>query len=268
MLVELRDGRSLQVWSGGDPAGRLVLLLPGCPDSRLVAASGADAAARAGVGLVGVNRPGYGASTPHASTQASVADDLVEVAERLGHEAFGLIGMSIGGTYAAVAAARHPDRVRALVLVETQVRSDEGSVEEKIDRYAPEFLAWRSTIVGDDPDEETLAERWAALLDNGASAALTRRSATDQAAAAREALADPSGYLRDAALAFSPWDHPLEAIACPTLLHYGTREDDGTPPEHGRALAERIPGARFELRDLPHLAVLLAQWDELIAFVA
>ncbi len=268
MLLEMRDGRTVQVWSGGDPDGRLVLLLPGCPDSRLVATSGADAAARAGVRLVSINRPGYGASTPYASTQASVADDLVEVAERLGHARFGLIGMSIGGTYAAVAGARHPDRVRALVLVETQVRTDEGSVSEKVERYAPEFLAWRAGIVGDDPDDETLGNRWAALLDGGASASLARRTPGQHAAAAREALDDPSGYLRDAALAFSAWDHAPELIECPTLLHYGTVDGDGTPVSQGLALAARIPGARVELRDLPHLAVLLAQWDQLIAFVA
>ena len=55
MLVELRDGRSLQVWSGGDPAGRLVLLLPGCPDSRLVAAS---EVAEAVLGLILSDRNG------------------------------------------------------------------------------------------------------------------------------------------------------------------------------------------------------------------
>lgn len=268
MLLEMRDGRTVQVWSGGAPDGRLVLLLPGCPDSRLVATSGADAAARAGVRLVSINRPGYGASTPYASTQARVADDLVEVAEQLGHERFGLIGMSIGGTYAAVAAARHPDRVRALVLVETQVRTDEGSVEEKVERYAPDFLTWRSGIVGDAPDDETLGNRWAALLDGGASASLARRTPGQHAAAAREALDDPSGYLRDAALAFSPWDHAPELVECPTLLHYGSVDGDGTPLSQGHELAARIPGARLEVRGLPHLAVLLAQWDQLVAFVA
>lgn len=268
MLLELRDGRSAQVWSGGDPTGRLVLVLPGCPDSRLVAMSGAVAASRAGVRLVSVNRPGYGASTPHESTQSSVADDLVEVACGLGHGEFGVIGMSIGGTYAVVAAARHPERVRSLALVETQFRTEPGTVPDKLGRYAAEFLAWRARLAVDDPNDETLGARWAALLDGGDSAGLAYPTLADHAAAAREALSDPSGYLRDAALAFSPWDHTPEAVGCPTVLHYGTRQDDGTPVAEGRVLADRIAGAALELRDLSHLAVLLEQWDDLIAFVA
>ena len=267
MLLQLRDGRSAHAWAGGDPTGRLVLFLHGCPDSRLIATSGSAAASRAGVRLVSVNRPGYGASTAHASTQASVADDLVEVANELGHREFGLIGMSIGGTYAVVAAARHPDRVRSLALVETQFRSEPGTVAEKLERYAAEFLAWRARLAVDDPDDEALGARWAGLLDGGEAAHLADRTPAEHAAAAREALGDPSGYLRDAALAFSPWDHPPEEVRCPTVLHYGNRPDNGTPVSEGRALAGRITGARLELRDSSHVAVLLQQWDELIAFV-
>ena len=241
------------------------MVLHGCPDCRLIAASGAAAATRAGVRLVSVNRPGYGASTPHASTQSSVADDLVDVAEQLGHRELGIIGMSIGGTYAVVTAARHPDRVRSLALVETQFRTKPGSVSEKLEQYAEEFLAWRAGLAVDDPDDVALGARWAALLDEEEAACLADRSPAEHAASAREALGDPTGYLRDAALAFSPWDHPPAQVRCPTVLHYGDRADNGTPVSEGRALASRIPGARLELRDLPHLAVLLRQWDDLLA---
>ena len=267
MLLEVGAGRRVEVWSGGEPDGRLVLFLPGCPDSRLIATSGDAAASRAGVHLVSINRPGYGASTPHESTQSSVADDLVEVASSLGHDEFGLIGMSIGGTYAVVAAARHPGRVRSLALVETQLRTEPGTVRDKIDRYSVEFLAWRAGLGVDDADDEALAGRWAALLDGGTSAEAAYSTSGALAAAAREALRDPSGYLRDAALAFSSWDRAPEEVRCPTVLHYGTRRDDGTPVEEGRALTDRIDGARLELRDLPHLAVLLHQWEDLVAFV-
>ncbi len=266
MRLTLSDGRCAHAWAGGDPAGRLVLVLHGCPDSRLVATTGAPAAVRAGVRLVCVNRPGYGASTPVASTQSSVADDLVEVTEALGHDSFGVIGMSIGGTYAAVTAARHPARVRAIALVETQLRQDTGSVTDKVERYAAEFLRWRADLAPDDPDDVALGARWAGLLEDGDAAWLTGWTPGMHAAAAREALADPSGYLRDAALAFSPWDHTPEDVACPTVLYYGDRPGSGTPVDQGRELRDRIPGARLETRDTSHLATLVAHWDELIAF--
>ena len=56
-------------------------------------------------------------------------------------------------------------------------------------------------------------------------------------------------------------------MRCPTVLHYGSRLDDGTPVSEGQALADRISGSRLQLRDASHVAVLLEQWDELIAFV-
>ena len=66
-LVTLPDGRVAQLWQGGTPAGPVVFFLHGCPDTRRAAFSGAEAARRAGVRLVAVNRPGYGRSEPCAS---------------------------------------------------------------------------------------------------------------------------------------------------------------------------------------------------------
>ena len=65
------------------------------------------------VPLIAVNRPGYGTSDAYASTQLSVADDVVAVADQLGIDSFAVLGMSIGGAYALACAARHPDRVTA-----------------------------------------------------------------------------------------------------------------------------------------------------------
>ena len=42
------------------------------------------------------------------------------------------------------------------------------------------------------------------------------------------------------------------------------RQDPSTPPEHGQAIADRIPGARFEILDgAAHLANL-ERGDELV----
>ena len=60
------------------PAARF---LPGCPDSRWAAWPATDAARRAGVRLVALNRPGYGASHPARTSHASVAADVVAVAD-------------------------------------------------------------------------------------------------------------------------------------------------------------------------------------------
>ncbi|MGH3453876.1 MAG: alpha/beta fold hydrolase, partial [Nocardioidaceae bacterium] len=80
-LVTLADGRRMQFWRGGSATGPPVVFLPGTPDSRLAALSGAAAADRVGIDLIAVNRPGYGRSDPLASDHVSVADDVVGVAD-------------------------------------------------------------------------------------------------------------------------------------------------------------------------------------------
>ena len=62
--VELAGHRVAQLWLGGADTGPVVLFFHGCPDTRWAARSGEDAAREAGVRLLCVNRPGYGASRP------------------------------------------------------------------------------------------------------------------------------------------------------------------------------------------------------------
>lgn len=81
------------------------------------------------------------------------------------------------------------------------------------------------------------------------------------AAAAREALADPRGYLRDAAVSFRPWAFDPALVRCPTSLWYGEQD-----PQHavrqGSWLADRIPGAVLHVNPATaHLSTLLTQWD-------
>ena len=59
-----------------------------------VVRTGRAAAAAAGVGLLCVNRPGYGTSTPARSTLSSVADDAVAVLDALGLERVGVLGIA------------------------------------------------------------------------------------------------------------------------------------------------------------------------------
>lgn len=82
--VTLPDGRTAQLWVGGAADGPVVLFCHGCPDTRHAAMTGEQAAREAGVRLLAVNRPGYGDSDAHASSQGSVADDAVAVADLLG----------------------------------------------------------------------------------------------------------------------------------------------------------------------------------------
>jgi 3-oxoadipate enol-lactonase len=68
---------------------------------------------------------------------------------------------------------------------------------------------------------------------------------------------DAQGYVACShAVAAVDWLDRLASIRCPTLVLAG-EHDVGAPPETGRAIAERIPNARFELmNDVAHLSVV------------
>jgi len=127
------DGITLGLSAYGDPlADRVVLLLhptPGAsvfdPDPLLTG--------RWGLHLLAVDRPGYGASPPlpagRPPSVAGFADtvaDLLRRSERVADEqtpstfgAVGAVGWGTGGIYALALAARHPDLVDRLALVDT-----------------------------------------------------------------------------------------------------------------------------------------------------
>jgi pimeloyl-ACP methyl ester carboxylesterase len=285
-LLRLPDGRRAQIWRGGADAGPVVFFAHGCPDSRLAACSGAAAARRAGVGLLAMNRPGYGRSDPCASGHLSVADDIVAVADLLGIDRFAVLGMSLGGPYVMACAARHPDRVRSLgVVASPAMPSGPGSpghrdhlsptqqaffaqvatstVAGAVELFRPEFEEYVAQMPLLDDDDALAARITQGLhaLDARLVAALPVR---DVAGAAREALACSDGYLRDAAATFRNWAFQLDHIKCPTRLWYG-HLDANAPPRNGQRLAQEIPGATLVIRpETAHLGTLIAHWDEIL----
>jgi pimeloyl-ACP methyl ester carboxylesterase len=259
------DGRVLQGWTGGDPDGPLVAVLHGCPDTRHVAMTGHDAARAVGVRLLCVNRPGYGRSTVHPSTHGTVADDLASVAGELGHDRFAVLGMSVGGAYALACAARHPDRVAALGLVATQPPGSRTEpVEELVAEMAPEFLAWRASVDPADPDDEALTARWLGMLPPADAALVEARGPAAVAASVREALGEPDGYLRDAALLHRPWQHGPTEVRCPVRAWFG--EDDERSGVGGAAdLLAGFGDVEVVVRPrTTHLATLVAHWPDVL----
>ncbi len=218
--------------------------------------------------LVSVNRPGYGRSSPAASTHASVADDAATVLDSLGIGAVAALGMSVGGAYAAGFAARHADRVSGLGVVGTLPMPTTGeaagsTVTEAMAALRPEFEAWAASMDVSDPDDEAVAARWTASLPEQDGALVGARPAREVAAAAREALASYDGYLRDAALTFRPWDVDVSAVRCPTWLWYGGADERARPGADW--FAAQIPHATVTIRpEVTHWATLAAYWDEIL----
>lgn len=149
-LVELRDGRHVGVTGLGDPqADRLVLLCHPSPG-----AGGFDpdppATSTSGVRVITLDRPGYGSTDPSSKDGSAVdawLDDVDEYLESIERTArtvadtdfgpIGVVGWGLGALYATGLAARHPELVDRLALVEptgaTRSRRDAARANDVID---------------------------------------------------------------------------------------------------------------------------------------
>jgi pimeloyl-ACP methyl ester carboxylesterase len=99
----------------GVPDGKPIFWFHGTPGARRQVPPNARAiAARTGLRIIGVERPGVGQSTRHLYASLSEwARDIGELADRLGVKRFGLAGLSGGGPYVLACAHGMPDRVVA-----------------------------------------------------------------------------------------------------------------------------------------------------------
>ena len=142
--VATRDGRTLAYLEVGDPDGPLVLHNHGGPSSRLEARLLADSASKYRLRLICVDRPGMGQSSPQkARTYAGWADDLVMIADALGHHEFGVTGWSEGGPWALAAAAYiDPLRLRHVTSIAP------GSYGAFGDNWAAEYLSKADALGG------------------------------------------------------------------------------------------------------------------------
>lgn len=173
---------------------------------------------------------------PEGFSVADMADDVAALLRSLGIAPAHVAGFSGGAATAQELALRHPDAVRSLVLVSTWARADAY--------FRAMTGAWRWLM-------ET-APSGRAALEAFFTWVYTRRAHEDGTVATLvdEALAFPhpqstEAFCRQAA-AFTAHDtlDRLHRIASPTLVVAG-EADIIAPPHHGRAVAERIPGAEL-----------------------
>ena len=117
-LLTLRDGRTLSYLAGGPADGAPVFHFHGHGSSRLEALALADAAHRARVRLIALDRPGIGRSDPRTGDRLlDWPGDVAQAADLIGVPRFAVQGMSAGGPYALACAHALADRVTACSLV-------------------------------------------------------------------------------------------------------------------------------------------------------
>ncbi len=107
----------------GDPSGFPIILLHGFPDDVRAFDDVVPALTKAGHRALVPYLRGCGptrfrdASAPRMAEQAAIGQDVIDFADALKLPRFALAGYDWGGRAAAIAAALHPQRVRATVLI-------------------------------------------------------------------------------------------------------------------------------------------------------
>lgn len=262
--VTLRGGRILEYAELGDPAGRPVLFFSGTPATGGQARVIVDAAERHGVRLVGLSRPGYGASTLTPPGLAATADDTLELADQLALDRFVAVGLSGGGPFALAVAARAPERVTSVAVHAGPGPYAEVQPEvlEDVDHRALAMLAAGDVdgamaleITAADDEFADLrglgAEEFAAALQKTAPPGPNWLADHPAARAAFDAdfqrsIATSEGYIRDNLSWLGPWDIDLGAVTAPVRLVYGDA-DGMVPKAHGEWLRERLASSDWHV---------------------
>jgi epoxide hydrolase 4 len=119
-LVRLSDV-TLNVASAGPVDGPLTILLHGFPEFWFGWRHQIDALARAGLHVVAPDQRGYNLSSKPDGVAAyhldRVADDVVALADSYGADTFDVVGHDWGGIVGWWLAARSPERVRRLAIL-------------------------------------------------------------------------------------------------------------------------------------------------------
>jgi 3-oxoadipate enol-lactonase len=224
------DGRALLL--GGSLGTTLQMFKP-----QIAALSGA-------VTLVRFDHRGHGRSPVPAGPYAlgDLGRDVLRLMDDLELERASYCGLSMGGMVGQWLAVNAPERIERVILLCT------GSFLPPPDPWLQRASAVRAAgtteVVADAVIGRWFTEAFAAA--NPETVARHR---------AMIAASDPVGYAACCeAIAAMDLRAGLESVRAPTLVISGA-QDPSIPPEHGRAIADAIPDARFELLDpAAHLA--------------
>jgi pimeloyl-ACP methyl ester carboxylesterase len=277
-LVELADGRTLEVASMGNPSGETVFFHHGTPGTSRTVKSLEGLSDFGDFFVVTTSRAGYGQSPrQEGRTIASVVGDVDAALDHFGREEYVALGWSGGGPHALASAALDP-RCRSAVTLASVAPADvdfdwtEGMGPENVEEFAlaqkggPEYealMAATGDLLGL-ATKDNIVEMIAGLLSEPDRAALADDDACELfVEGVRYGFVNGwRGYFDDNVAMMMPWGFDVGDIAVPTRLFYGD-EDLMVPPPHGKWLAAHVPKATVTHHpEEGHFSIFMNHLDE------
>ena len=196
---------------------------------------------------------GHGESGHVADCEAysvdALTDDMEALVDALGIDSFVIAGLSVGGMWGARLAHRLGDRVRGLVLSDTDLGEEPAESQAR-------FLGMVGMARQAGAFPPPLADACLPFFFTAASI----EAGKPFVAAFKDSLLewDPGAINTVTAMGNGIFTRPdflpqLAEIACPSLVVVG-EEDQSRPPHEARVLADTLPNARLELiADAAHI---------------
>ena len=265
-LCALPDGRELAYLSVGQ--GYPVLYFHGTASSRLEVLLLHRLVKDSSLQLIGVDRPGYGAST--YAPRRSLTDfnnDLNSLADHLGLEKFAVIGWSGGGAFALAYLTCNPDRVsRAVIVAAPTLPFDVASAHNnpfakylmrfpKIGELAMMHLSCQLLKTDGTPQAFLATPQGKQLMQGCSKSDLTflkdpvwvELMYDSMAEAFRQGRSGVKALVEEHQLFVKPWKLPFDAVGKGQLWVWHGTEDKTCRIQNAYAIAGLVPCAKLDV---------------------
>lgn len=278
-LIDLPDGRKLAYAEYGNPDGHPVMHFHGSMSSRLEPLFfGDDLLNQYGLRFIALDRPGMGQSDFQPNRGLTDwTKDVVFLADSLNIEQFSVLAISGGGGYAAVCAAKIPERLQSVVIVSGNWQVDDEALKNTqfplnllliVARKAPFLLSAMlkiSNLSFQGSPKKVLAQMKKSMPTPDYNALAQSDNLKFFLQSSIEGLRrGTKGAAWDFQLSALDWDFDLEEIQIPLILFHG-EQDKSVPVENvRRKISNYLPTARLvTYRDEGHISIIINRYDEI-----
>jgi len=239
-IISLPDGRKLAYAEFGKPDGHPVLYCHGSYSARLEPLLiGEEVFRQYGLRVIATDRPGMGESDFQPNREyTDFTKDIVFLADALGVEKFSVLAISGGSPYAAVCAAKIPQRISKVVLVSGSWQIDKEVIKAigfpmnlmwQVALRMPFLLKFVVKIMvklmsqdpKDDYDENSPPPNDIMPAVDHAAMANPERMANYQKTLMESVKQGVKGAAWDIRMNVREWDFDLDEIQIPILLFHG-----------------------------------------------